>query len=108
RERFPGGTWVVQLTDVGTGGSVEHAVTRAVGLGGSSDLSTGLRRRLVGPALVVLDNAEHVLPGVRDVTRVLLGCPDVHVLVTSREPVKVEGELVHDLRPMAVPDADAP
>ncbi|MDD9207029.1 hypothetical protein PU560_11200, partial [Georgenia sp. 10Sc9-8] len=38
----------------------------------------------------------------------LLGCPGVRVLATSREPLKLEGEAVYDLPPMAVPRAGAP
>ncbi|MEV4517557.1 LuxR C-terminal-related transcriptional regulator [Dactylosporangium sp. NPDC049525] len=46
-----------------------------------------------GRSLVVLDNCEHVLDAVaRFATRMLLLCPDVTVLATSRERLGVPGE----------------
>ena len=51
--------------------------------------------RDAGPTLVVIDNAEHVLAAMAAlVDGVLSACPDVRVLVTSREPLGVGGELV--------------
>ena len=51
--------------------------------------------RDAGRTLVVIDNAEHVLAAMAAlVDAVLSACPDVHVLVTSREPLGVAGELV--------------
>jgi predicted ATPase/class 3 adenylate cyclase len=54
----------------------------------------GVRR-----SLLVLDNCEHVLDGVRDVLDVVLRrCPDCAVLATSREPLGVDGEHVRPVR----------
>lgn len=57
--------------------------------------------------LLVLDNCEHVLDAVADVTARLLdrGDPDLHVLATSRAPLAVPGETVQPVP--ALPDADA-
>ncbi len=45
--------------------------------------------------LLVLDNAEHLLDGVADLCDVLLDdCAEVRLLVTSREPLGVDGEHV--------------
>ena len=41
-----------------------------------------------GPQLLVLDNCEHLLPGVRDLVATLSdGCPQLTMLATSREPL---------------------
>ncbi len=60
--------------------------------------------------VIVVDNAEHVLDDVRTVTcRVLDSCPEARFLVTSRERLAVNAELVVALEPLDVdgPDADA-
>lgn len=56
------------------------------------------------PRLLLLDNAEHLLDGVRDlVATVLERAPGVTVLVTSREPLGLPEETVVRLAPLAVP-----
>lgn len=58
--------------------------------------------------LLVLDNCEHVLPATADAVETLLrSAPQCHVLTTSREPLRADGERVHDLAPLQVPDAHA-
>lgn len=110
RDGFPGGTWFVSLAEVGQGESVEHAVAGVLGLRTKGDLTTALRHHLVGgPVLLVLDNCEHVRQAVSSVARrLLLTCPGVHLLATSREPVGTEGEQVFYLPPMTVPQPGAP
>ncbi len=58
------------------------------------------------PALVVLDNFEHVLGGADQVQRLVESCPDVVCLVTSRAPLELYGEQLFPLEPLAV-DGDA-
>jgi predicted ATPase len=53
------------------------------------------------PALVVIDNAEHVRDAVGElVTSILGGCEGVSIMVTSREPLDVPGESVHVVAPL--------
>jgi predicted ATPase len=55
-------------------------------------------------ALLVVDNAEHVLDAVAELVEAVLdACPSVRVLVTSREPLGVAGEVV-----WRVPSLDTP
>ncbi|WTW92115.1 winged helix-turn-helix domain-containing protein [Streptomycetaceae bacterium NBC_01309] len=54
--------------------------------------------------LLVLDNAEHVVEPVAQLTRLLLRTsPGVRVLATSREPLAVSGEQQWPVPPLAVP-----
>ncbi len=54
--------------------------------------------------LLVLDNCEHVVATVASLAeRVHRDAPQVHMLTTSRESLRVEGEHVHLLRPLDVP-----
>jgi predicted ATPase len=60
-----------------------------------------------GRILLVLDNCEHVADGVAPlVEEVLNGTPNVHVLATSREPIRAVGEKLVHLSPLALPPID--
>jgi len=66
-----------------------------------ADLAAYLRDKRL---LLVLDNCEHLIePAATLAAGVFLGAPDVHILATSREALRVEGEQVHRLEPLAVP-----
>jgi predicted ATPase/class 3 adenylate cyclase len=94
---WPDGAWVVFLADLRSGATVIERV--AADLGVRSDAGRPLEAAIADwcethQALVVLDNCEHVLPGVVSLIDHLLGPHSrVSVLVTSREPLRVGGEL---------------
>jgi predicted ATPase/DNA-binding winged helix-turn-helix (wHTH) protein len=55
--------------------------------------------------LIVLDSCEHVVEAAASLAEQLLaGAPGVHILATSREPLRAEGERVHRLQPLESPD----
>lgn len=57
--------------------------------------------------LLVLDSCEHIVGPVANlVEKILSACPQVHVLATSREPLKSLGERLHRLDPMGLPDIE--
>lgn len=59
-------------------------------------------------ALIVVDNCEHlVAPLAVLIESILRAAPGVHVLATSREPLRAEGEWIQRLQPLAVPPAGA-
>ena len=66
-------------------------------------LITYLRTRQM---LLVFDNCEHVIEtAALLVEQVLRSAPGLHILATSREPLRAEGETVQRLAPLAVPPA---
>ena len=94
----------------------DNAVTDALGaaLGVAQSPGRPLALEVVerlrddGPTLAVLDNAEHLLDAVARATAQLLAdVADVRVVVTSREPLSIPGEVAWRVPSLAVPPADS-
>jgi predicted ATPase/DNA-binding SARP family transcriptional activator len=81
--------------------------SRDTGFGfGQADPVRRLVAALAGEMLLVLDNCEQVIDEVADVAgTVLAECPDVRVLATSREPLRLTGETLLSLAPLDDPAA---
>ncbi len=61
---------------------------------------------VMGSRLLVLDNCEHVVAEVAELTdRLLAAAPGLRVLATSREPLGLAGEVVWSVPPLDVPVA---
>nr|AAF78794.1 putative transmembrane transcriptional regulator protein TtrR [Bradyrhizobium japonicum] len=57
---------------------------------------------------LILDNCEHVIAAAAPLAaEIFHAAPHVHILATSRERLRVEGEQVYRLAPLAVPPDDA-
>ena len=54
--------------------------------------------------LLLLDNFEQVLPAAPLLSDLLMACPELKILVTSRAVLHLEGEYVYKVPPLAVPD----
>ena len=58
--------------------------------------------------LLVLDNAEHVLPAAAElVAGLIASCRALSVLATSRAPLSLAGERCWPVAPLKLPDRDA-
>jgi predicted ATPase len=58
--------------------------------------------------LLILDNCEHLLDACAELASAVTSrCPDVVVLATSREPLRVSGETVWLVPPLRLPDPEA-
>src|SRR5437588_5125035 len=56
------------------------------------------------PTLIILDCCEHLIDGASAVAEELIRrVPTLHLLATSREAMRVEGEHVYELCPLACP-----
>ncbi|MGW0432689.1 ATP-binding protein [Micromonospora sp. NPDC003197] len=78
----------------------EHRVPDTVGhLAGTRDLPVAIAAALAtGPALLVLDNCEHVVAGVADLVRALVArTAELRILTTSRMPLGLSSESVYQL-----------
>ena len=69
-------------------------------------LPTFARRLQEHQLLLVIDNCEHVLDDIALISETLLRhAPRLHILATSREALRAEGEHVQRLEPLACPPA---
>ncbi len=86
--------------------SVAFAVAGALGFPvTTSDVIGGIVGHFANRrALLVLDNCEHVVEACAELAEALLaGSPDIRILATSREPLRVAGELVYRLDALESP-----
>lgn len=99
--------WWVDLVVV-DGPGVTHALAASIGVGspGMAPLEAAANELQRGPALVVLDNCEHITQEVAEVvTALLASCPELRILTTSRIPLDVDEERVVGVGPLTPPSA---
>ncbi|MFJ2868835.1 AfsR/SARP family transcriptional regulator [Kitasatospora sp. NPDC087314] len=125
----PGGVWFVALAPAGPADvpravldalrAREAAVLKDAALegaavpgrrpgspGAAEEVLDRLTEVLAGDDLVlVLDNCEHVIEAAATLAETLLGrCPRLRVLATSREPLRIDGETLHPVLPLELPE----
>lgn len=110
---WPDGVWFVELAPVVEPDLLPGAVAEAVGAPlrpGEARVDDVLRHLETRHAVVILDNCEHLIEAVNDlVHRIQKTCREVAIVVTSREPLHVPGEVVWHVRPLQVPvDSESP
>ncbi|MFL5642194.1 MAG: ATP-binding protein [Chloroflexota bacterium] len=103
-DRFPGGTWFVDLAPLRDPTLIPATIAAALGI--AEEPGTPIRRTLEASlqplvSLLVLDNLEQLLPrAATDVAELLLASPKLRVLVTSRERLRITGEREYAVRPL--------
>jgi predicted ATPase len=106
------GVRLVELAGLGNADLVPDAVLGALGMReppAGTSATEALCAALADRALLlVLDNCEHVVTGVATLVSGLLpACAGLHVLATSREPLRVSGEVERVVPPLDRPTASA-
>ena len=108
--RFGDGVWVVDFSSVSDPSLVPATIAAAAGadLGGTATRQHVARVLAVRPLLLVLDTCEHVAGVTAAMAEELLRAGvAAHVIATSREPLRAEGEWIYPVLPLAVPAEDA-
>lgn len=108
-DTYPDGVWFIALADLKhpTHVITEIATALALPLKSTQDVMEQVISYLSGKTLLlVLDNFEHLMETSQDVKTLLLRCPTLHCLATSREPLKVAGEQRFIVPPLSVPSED--
>jgi predicted ATPase/DNA-binding CsgD family transcriptional regulator/tetratricopeptide (TPR) repeat protein len=102
----PDGVWLVELAPLADPALVPVALAQVVGVPEqparppASWLVDALARRQL---VVVLDNCEHLVQACADLVHLLLAaCPDLCIVATSREQLRVPGEQVWHVPPLSV------
>jgi DNA-binding winged helix-turn-helix (wHTH) protein len=103
-DSFADGVWFVDLAPLAEARLVPSAVAQVLGFDIRSDdpvpgWVAALRDRRL---LLVLDNCEHVIEAAATLAAAILrGTAGAHILATSREPLRLEGEHVQHLPPLS-------
>lgn len=102
---FHGDVIFVDFSLISTVEMVRSTVAAAIGLQDAiASLATITTHLADRRALLVLDCCEHVIASAAELSEALMrACPHVHILATSREPLRAEGEQVYRLPPLAFP-----
>lgn len=113
RRLFPtlgGDVLFVELVSLSDSGLVPSTVAHVLDLQLHGDeISPELVARAIGDTrvLLVLDNCEHVIDAAATMAETLVRlCPQVSVLATSRELLRIDGEFAYRVSALEVPAAD--
>ena len=105
--QFPDGVWLAELAGVADPALVGVQVMGALGVRQAGDvpvLDALVYRLRAAELLLVLDNCEHLVDACAELACALLrAAPGLRVLVTSREPLGIPGEVVCGVRPLDLP-----
>jgi predicted ATPase/DNA-binding CsgD family transcriptional regulator len=102
---FQDGVVFVDLTQVDEPTAVMPALADALGLDQVDAVIPYLQNRRL---LLVLDNLEHVLDGAPELAPLLVSCPSVKILATSRAALRLRWEHAFPVAPLAVPHSQLP
>jgi predicted ATPase/class 3 adenylate cyclase len=107
REDFSDGVWPVELAALGEPELVGPAVAQALGTRLASDRAPEIALAAhIGDRqqLLLLDNCEHLVEPIAHLAEALLSrCPHLTVLATSREPLRVPGEVTWRVPSLSLP-----
>ncbi|MFE5708836.1 protein kinase [Rhodococcus koreensis] len=107
KRAFADGVYLIELDALSNGMLLMDTVAGALGVRAQStrSLFNALVEYLATrQILLVLDNCEHLVDVVAELTQaLLLACPGLRVLATSREPLGISGERVLRVPPLTVP-----
>ena len=102
--KFAGGVQFVGLASITNPDLVATAIAKSLGIQQVANrtipqlISDTLKE--AGPFLLVLDNFEQVLPAAATIAEILALCPNLKVLVTSRESLRIYGEQEFPVTPL--------
>jgi predicted ATPase/DNA-binding CsgD family transcriptional regulator len=109
-DAHPGGVWFCDFSPISRpAAAASGVVAKIMGIREHSARALGdsivqaLKRR--DTTLLIFDNCEHVLDAAaRLADEILAACPRVRILVTSRERLRITGEVVRRVQSLAFPE----
>ena len=110
KARLTGGVWFIDLAPLTDPHWVPQAIASTLKLPQTKIQAVTdelIEHFQSGPTLLVLDNCEHLVDACARLARRLLeACPELSILATSREPLRLSGERTWTLQPFPVPQQD--
>ncbi len=106
KELFPDGVWFVPLVSLTSPALILSAIAEALNykfqdpVNPQAELLRYLRTK---KALLVIDNAEHLLDGVGVLAEILKACQQIKLLATSRERLNLLIEWIFEIQGLPVP-----
>jgi predicted ATPase/class 3 adenylate cyclase len=111
-EAFPDGVWFVELAPLSDPRLVAQAVASSLNVkeeAGRPVLEALVKYVKDRALLLVLDNCEHLLQACAGLSKQLLSsAPNLHILTSSREALRIPGETTYLLPPLPVPNLRLP
>jgi len=107
RGSFNDGVWLVELAPVADAALVTTTVANVlhITIGAEAQTKTLANALSASRMLIVLDNCEHLLRSVAELAQALhRTAPNVRLLATSQEPLKLAHEQLYRLSTLAVPE----
>ncbi|MBH5397194.1 winged helix-turn-helix domain-containing protein [Bradyrhizobium sp. CNPSo 4010] len=104
--QFRDGVWLIDLGSIADASLIASVIASALPIDvRSSDMLSGIAAALrYKSLLLVFDNCEHLIDGAAAaIGELLRSSGDIKALITSREPLRIEGEHVFRLPPLEVP-----
>ena len=108
-DTFGNGVWFVELAPLADPALIVQTIMNTLGLreeSGYSLLEIITDYLRAKNALLILDNCEHLIEAVAQLAETLLqACPDLRLLVSSREALGIAGETPYRVPSLAIPNA---
>lgn len=110
RRAFPDGVWLVELAELRDPALLAVTVAEVLGVREESVSADAPRLAtfLVDKhLLLILDNCEQIVGACADLAETLLRCcPELRILTTSRQALRIDGEATQTVLPLSVPDPE--
>src|SRR5688500_10324443 len=108
-ERFPGGTFFVSLVAIRDPSLVLPALAQTLGIppaGPRAPLERLVDHLGDRVALFLLDNLEQVRDAASAIADLLAACPELRIVISSRERLRLRGEQVYPVKPLSLGAAE--
>ncbi|MFT5195343.1 MAG: DNA-binding CsgD family transcriptional regulator/tetratricopeptide (TPR) repeat protein, partial [Candidatus Promineifilaceae bacterium] len=108
RSLFPDGLFFVPLAPLSESSQIASAINQTLGITPDKGEQRSADQQLIDyllekKLLLILDNFEHLLDGADFISTILKQAPGIHLLVTSRERLRLYGEQLLPLKGLLYP-----
>jgi predicted ATPase/class 3 adenylate cyclase/tetratricopeptide (TPR) repeat protein len=109
--KFPDGAWFIDLSPIRDAELVVSEAAQVLGVQeepGRPLLQTFCAHLKTRRVLLIIDNCEHLIKPAADLVHAIVrAAPNVRLMSSSREPLRVPGEKTYPILPLPVPGKDA-